>query len=352
VCSPLLPSLRCACIGRVFAVWLNDLNPVALRLTDWLQVRWYGLAYVLGFVAAFLVMRWVVRRGRGVLAEKDLADFVTYTALFGVMLGGRLGYMLLYDRAEFFAHPLTFFKLTSGGMASHGGILGIFIFTWVYAKRKKVSWPGLGDMLVVPAPLGIFAGRVANFINGELWGHEARGVAWAVRFPLETFHTDAAGEFVHPGLNREVTERVKAALGPEAASGDHLPQSMLTLLRQGNTIMREAMEMALPPRHPSQLYEALLEGLLLFAILFWVRWRWQLLPHGLLTGLFFILYALFRIGGEFWRVPDAAGLAWLHPLTPGQQYSLPMLVIGAGFLWYAWRQKPGPPENQKIVAAP
>ena len=185
-CSALLPSLRCACIGRVFAVWLNDLNPVALRLTDWLQVRWYGLAYVLGFVAAFLVMRWFVRRGRGVLAENDLADFVTYTALFGVMLGGRLGYMLLYDRAEFFAHPLTFFKLTSGGMASHGGILGIFIFTWVYAKRKKVSWPGLGDMLVVPAPLGIFAGRMANFINGELWGYEARGVAWAVRFPLET----------------------------------------------------------------------------------------------------------------------------------------------------------------------
>lgn len=328
------------------AAWLNDLNPVALRLADWLQIRWYGLAYVAGFAATWLLMRWMARTGRSVLPEADLADFVTFTALFGVMLGGRLGYMVLYDAPHFFANPLIFFQLGQGGMASHGGILGIVVFTWFYARRKKVSWPGLGDLLVVGAPLGIFFGRLANFINGELWGHPTTAVPWAVKFPQEALDARA-----HPELAETVYGRIAEQLGPEAA-GKHPHEALTRLLRDGDPMLRTTLEAALPARHPSQLYEAVLEGLLLFLILFLIRWRWPRLPHGWLTGWFFILYGLFRIVGEIWRVPDARGLSWLAPLSPGQQYSLPMLLIGALFLWNAVRRGPSLGTGEKSVAAP
>lgn len=322
-----MPEMPC-----LFAAWLNDLNPVAIRITDWLQIRWYGLAYVAGFAAAWLVMRWMARTGRSVLAEADLADFMTFTALFGVMLGGRLGYMLLYDSQRFFENPLRFFQLTQGGMASHGGILGIVIFTWVYARRKKVSWPGLGDLLVVGAPLGLLFGRVANFINGELWGHQTNRVPWAVKFPQE-----ALGSSVDPLLSQSVSTRVIESVGLEAFE-KRSHESLIRVLREGDPDLRRMLEAGLPARHPSQLYEAGLEGLALFLILFLMarsRPRW---PDGWLTGWFFILYGIFRIIGETWRVPDARGLSWLAPLSPGQQYSLPMLVIGAAFLWHAARR--------------
>lgn len=317
----------------LLAAWLNDLNPVALRFTDWLQIRWYGLAYVAGFAAAWLVMRWMARTGRSVLPEKDLADFVTFAALFGVMLGGRLGYLVLYDSDELVRDPLVFFKMCKGGMASHGGILGIVIFTWFYARHKKVSWPGLGDLLVVGAPLGIMFGRIANFINGELWGHPAARVPWAVQFPQE-----ALDERAHPELEAAVSGRLRQTLGPDAVI-DRPHESLIRQLRDGDPDLRALLEAELPSRHPSQLYEAALEGLLLFLILFAITRRWPRLPHGTLTGAFFILYAIFRIVGEIWRVPDDRGLSWLAPLSPGQQYSLPMIAIGALFLWHAARRK-------------
>jgi phosphatidylglycerol:prolipoprotein diacylglycerol transferase len=329
----------------LLAAWLNDLNPVALRITDWLQIRWYGLSYVAGFAAAWLVMRWMARTGRSVLPEADLADFVTFTALFGVMLGGRLGYMVLYDSARFFANPLIFFQIGQGGMASHGGILGIVVFTWVYARRKRVSWPGLGDLLVVGAPLGLLFGRVANFINGELWGHPTDRVPWAVRFPQEALDARA-----HPALAETVYGRITDVLGPEAVE-KHPHEALTRLLRDGDPVLRPALEAGLPARHPSQLYEAALEGLLLFLILFLIARSRPRLPHGWLTGWFFILYGLFRIIGEIWRVPDARGLSWLEPLSPGQQYSLPMLLIGALFLWHASRNPLPVGTGEKSVAA-
>ena len=330
-------------LSCLLAAWLNDLNPVALRLTDGLQIRWYGLAYVAGFAATWLVMRWMARTGRSVLPESELGDFVTFTALFGVMLGGRLGYMLLYDSDRFLANPLNFFRIGQGGMASHGGILGIVVFTWFYARRKRVSWPGLGDLLVVGAPLGIFFGRLANFINGELWGHPTDRVPWAVRFPQE-----ALDDRAHPQLAATTVNRVAEILGPQALENNP-HEAVIRLLRDGDPVLRAALEAGLPARHPSQLYEAGLEGLLLFLILFWMTRRRSHLPHGWLTGWFFILYGLFRIIGEIWRVPDARGLSWLEPLSPGQQYSLPMLLIGALFLWHAARSGARP--REKTVAA-
>jgi phosphatidylglycerol:prolipoprotein diacylglycerol transferase len=198
---------------RVFAIYVHDLDPIALQIGK-LPLRWYGLAYLLAFVAGFLLLRSLARRKLWVLAPEKTADFIAAAALFGVFLGGRLGWVLLYFKEGLFnplwvekllersgeifrislfnpewvsgiaADPLLPFRVWQGGMASHGGIAGLMIFTWFYAKKHKVTWTGLGDGLCVVAPLGLMFGRAANFINGELYGRVANGVAWAVKFPL------------------------------------------------------------------------------------------------------------------------------------------------------------------------
>jgi phosphatidylglycerol---prolipoprotein diacylglyceryl transferase len=303
------------------AHWLNDLDPVAVSLGG-LQIRWYGIAYVLGFAGAFWLLRTLIRRGLGVIPEEKLADFITYTALFGVMLGGRLGYMVLYQTWAFMADPLMFFRIREGGMASHGGILGIVVFTWFYARKHRVSWTGLGDMLVVGAPIGLFFGRVANFINGELWGHQSE-VAWAVKFPQEAAESFALQEaWERTGAVEAIT------LGPGL-----MPQI------QANEVLRTFLTEVVPARHPSQLYEALLEGVVLFLILICLRLRAPRLAHGILTGVFFISYGVLRIIGEVWRVPDHGAALWPFGMTPGQRYSALMILGGLIFWFFAVRRR-------------
>ena len=301
----------------MLAYYLHDLSPDLIRFTDTIGIHWYGLAYVMGFYFAYLVMRNLATRGYGQLKPEAIGDFITLVSIFGVVLGGRIGYMLLYDFESFVHNPLIILQLWKGGMASHGGILGIVIFTWFYARKHKLSWPGLGDNLVVGAPLGLLFGRIANFINGELWGHPTT-VPWAVKFPTE-IHTR---EFIAPPT---------LSFNPDA-----LPMhsnEIIAVLKQTPTGLQELIE-ALPPRHPSQLYEALLEGLFLFVVLYLVRTRCSKnLPHGVLTGLFFILYAIVRIFGETYRVPDSS---LIMGITKGQFYSVFMIGIGLAFLFNAW----------------
>lgn len=315
---------------RVIAQYIHDLNPVALPIYGNLAVRWYGLAYLAGFVAGFLLLRHLARRGLWVLKPEKTADFIAAAAMFGVFLGGRLGYVFFYQLPEqgwskILSDPLMIFRVWEGGMASHGGILGLVIFTWFYAKKEKVTWTGLGDGLCVVAPLGLFFGRVANFINGELYGRIVEGVVpWAVRFPLSLMKEPES-------VQRDAWQAC-AEIEPSLMDA----QSMETLI----SVARENPEVSqtlgdfLPPRHPSQIYEALLEGALLFAILWWVRTRYKNAPDGLLTGLFFALYAGFRIFGEQFREPDAA---LVGSLTRGQFFSLFMFVFAALFLLHAWR---------------
>ena len=315
---------------RVIAQYIHDLNPVALPIYGNLAVRWYGLAYLAGFVAGFLLLRNLARRSLWVLKPEKTADFIAAAAMFGVFLGGRLGYVFFYQLPEqgwskILSDPLMIFRVWEGGMASHGGILGLVIFTWFYAKKEKVTWTGLGDGLCVVAPLGLFFGRVANFINGELYGRIVEGVVpWAVRFPLSLTK--------EPESVQQSAWQACAEIEPSLADA----QSMETLI----SVARENPEVSqtlgdfLPPRHPSQIYEALLEGALLFAILWWVRTRYKNAPDGLLTGLFFALYAGFRIFGEKFREPDAA---LVGSLTRGQFFSLFMFVFAALFLLHAWR---------------
>lgn len=306
----------------MLADYLHNLNPILFEFNESIKIHWYGIAYVLGFLSGYWCLVYLARKQIGVLEEKELADFITYAAIFGVLLGGRLGYMLFYVPNEFFANPKTFFYLQNGGMASHGGILGLFFFTLYYAWKHKKSWPGLGDNLVSVAPLGLMFGRLANFVNGELYGHRApEGFRFAVRFPSELHEIQAADPVLFenirsllPGVppNATVDEIIAAArTSPEVA---------------------QQLYPALTPRHPSQLYEAALEGLALFLILFIVRVKFPRAPHGMITGLFFIIYAAFRMFIEkYYRVGDGEILG----VSRGFFYSTFMIGIGAAFIIYA-----------------
>ncbi len=313
----------------MFATYVHDLNPVLLRITDAIQLRWYGLAYLMGFIGGFFLLRNLARRGLWVMKPEQTADFIAAAALFGVFLGGRLGYALFYDSSLLTSFSSKFpwwglLRVWEGGMASHGGILGLMIFTWIYAKKHKVTWTGLGDGLCVVAPVGVFCGRMANFINGELYGRVADGVAWAVKFPLSLIEQPVE---VQSAAWQEATRIV-----PALADTDSL--DVLIATARDNPEVSAALGNFLPPRHPSQVYEALLEGALLFAILWFVRTRFPKAPDGLLTGLFFGFYALFRILGEQFREPDAEMVGFL---TKGQFLSLFMFLFAAGFLFHAWR---------------
>jgi phosphatidylglycerol:prolipoprotein diacylglycerol transferase len=285
------------------AYYTHQLSPFILRFNDQAGLRWYGFAYVLAFVCGYWLLQALAQQGYGELPPAKVADFITLAAIFGVMLGGRLGWIVFYGWRDIRSDPWDALKLWQGGMSSHGGILGLVIFTWVYARVQKISWPGLGDNLVVVAPIGLFFGRLANFINGELWGRviaSAHPPPWAMRFPKEA-------EAQYPGLVARAYAHDPAALA--------------------------VLNGALPLRHPSQLYEALLEGVVLFTVLWVIRTRLRA-PVGVLTGTFFFAYAVLRIIGEQFREPDV-GIPLTWGLTRGQFLSLFMFLIAAGFFAYA-----------------
>jgi len=320
----------CEGVG-VLAAYVHDLKPYIFKVNDWIALRYYGLAYLAGFLAVYWMLRFLARRSLFVLKEEEIGDFVMLTALAGVFAGGRLGYILFYFLPQhgfgaLLADPLVVFRVTEGGMASHGGILGVMIVLWIYARKKKVPWTALGDGVCIGAPIGLFFGRIANFINGELFGR-VTDAAVGIKFPRALF--------LEPPEKQVAAWRAIYEADPSLAQVP--PQKTLEALCEAvrtNPAVKEAIEPFLAPRHPSQLYEALLEGVVLFAILFWVRMRWPKLPNGMITGLFFVLYAVFRIFVEQYREPDAA---LIGSLTKGQFLSLFMIAIGIGFMIVAFR---------------
>jgi len=309
------------------AYYVHHLNPFLIRFYDQFGIRWYGVAYLCGFIAAFYLLKWLARKGYGSLAEGQVADFTFYAALFGVLLGGRLGYVLFY-RPEMLTDPISILRVTDGGMASHGGIIGLFIFSWIYARRHKISWTGIGDNLVAVAPIGLLFGRIANFINGELWGHPTN-VPWAVQFPSELLD--------YPDKAQAAIDQC-SALSPNLDSVNAIIDATRT-----NPQVREILSHILTPRHPSQLYEALLEGVALFVCLITIRLRFRK-PDGLTTGCFFLLYPIMRIIGETFRVPDAP---LTGPFTRGQFLSLFMFLVALGFFWRVWKTWPKEMTNDR-----
>ena len=304
----------------MIAYWVHNWDPFALQFGGGFGVRWYGLAYLAAFAASFFLYRDLAQRGFAVIPADKVGDFITGCAVFGVLIGGRLGYVLFYDFGAFVREPLMFFRVWEGGMSAHGGILGVAVYTLWYAWRHQVNWPGLGDNLVIGAALGIFFGRLANFVNGELYGRPTE-MAWAVKFPKELYEAPAETQ---REVLAAVQERFAAPVGLEELVASVPGSAEVTVL----------LGQFLTPRHPSQIYEALLEGLLLFAVLWIVRTKVRV-PNGVITGLFFVGYALMRSLAESFRFPDAG---YVGLLTKGQFLSIFILLIGAGFLVAAWRR--------------
>lgn len=247
------------------------IDPVAFSLGP-LHVHWYGLMYLLSFLLAWGLAHWRAHHYKLAWTKEQISDLVFYVAL-GVILGGRIGYMLFYNTLTLIHQPLTLFKIWEGGMSFHGGLLGVIVALWYAAKHSNHSFLEISDFVAPLVPIGLAAGRVGNFINGELWGRVS-DVPWAMVFP---------------------------AAGPL-------------------------------PRHPSQWYEFALEGVLLFIFIWWYASKPR--PKGCVAAMFLIGYALARIIVECFREPDSQlGFLAFNSLTMGQLLSIPMLVFGLIFWW-------------------
>src|SRR3954463_5858531 len=318
----------------MLAYFVDNFDPFIFRLWDNVGPRWYGFAYVLAFVSAYFAVRLLSRRGDCDLPPEHVSDFITWTALFGVLLGGRIGYVLFY-KPEMLRAPLSILRVWEGGMSSHGGIIGVVVFTLIYSRRHKLPWTNPGDNLCVVAPIGLFLGRMANFINGELYGR-ATNVSWAMQFPKELLERDREGYLVQA---TKVTQAVSscASIDPKLTN----PEAIVDAVHQ-NPNIADALRTILTPRHPSQIYEALLEGMVLFAILWFVRTRFRT-PNGFITGLFLICYSVLRIIVENFRQPDAPLVGMF---TRGQFFSFFTVAIGIGFIVVA-RRVPSYPRGLK-----
>jgi phosphatidylglycerol---prolipoprotein diacylglyceryl transferase len=296
----------------MLAYYLDDFDPFVFHFSENVGPRWYGMAYVLAFIFGYALLRFLANRGYADLPASKVGDFITGCALFGVILGGRLGYVFFY-KPEMLREPLSILRVWEGGMSSHGGMIGVLLFTFYFARRHKLSWTNLGDNLVVATPIGLFFGRCANFINGELYGR-ATNLPWAVQFPKELLDHPAEAE-------RAVS--ACAQIDPSLTT----PEAIIGAVHRQPQVAA-TLRSILTPRHPSQLYEAFFEGIVLFAIVWVVRTRTRQ-PNGVLTGLFFICYAIFRILIEYFREPDASMVAGF---TRGQFFSFFMIAIGIAFI--------------------
>ena len=254
-----------------------DIDPVLFQW-GWIVIRWYSLAYIFGLLGAWGLARKMSKVSNSPFTVLKIDDFLLW-ATIGVVVGGRLGYVFFYNFRYFMEFPLQILYVWQGGMSFHGGLLGVIIATLLFAFKKKIPILSMGDILVCVAPIGLFLGRLANFVNGELYGRVSQAVPWVMIFP----------------------------------EGGNLP------------------------RHPSQLYEAGMEGLFLFIVL---NFLWWFVPRlcqraGFFSGLFFLLYGLGRFGLEYFREPDAQLGLLIANLSMGQLLCIPMIVLGIILLMYA-----------------
>ncbi len=255
-----------------------DINPIAFSLGP-LDVHWYGIMYLLAFACAWLLAFRRASRPDSPVTRAHIENLITYGA-FGVILGGRFGYVIFYNFEYWMRDPLWLFRIWDGGMSFHGGLLGVLLAMWIYAHRIHVPYVRLMDFVAPLVPLGLGFGRLGNFIGQELWGRPTDSI-WGMVFPKD----------------------------PEQLA-----------------------------RHPSQLYQAALEGVVMFAILYWFSRKPR--PTGAVSGLFLVLYALFRILVEFVREPDSHLGLMMGWMSRGQLLSLPLLALGVGLLVYAYWPAP------------
>ena len=279
-------------------IYLHQIDPIALALGP-LKIHWYGLMYLLGFAVAWFLGRSRIRAGRlpGV-DEQGFGDLMFY-GMLGVVLGGRIGYILFYSFGDFLEDPLMLFKVWQGGMSFHGGLLGVFAAVWWWSWRRGLHLMDTMEFVAPIVPPGLGFGRLGNYIGGELWG-KPTGSDWGVIFPRA------------------------------------LPEQLSSLDATALRTQFESGALDAFARHPSQLYQAVLEGLVLFVVL----WTYSLKPRPRysVAGLFALLYGVFRFAVEFVREPDSQlGYLAFGWLTMGQVLSLPLIAIGLIWLWMSRR---------------
>ncbi|MGE0631116.1 MAG: prolipoprotein diacylglyceryl transferase [Pseudobdellovibrionaceae bacterium] len=328
---------------------VHSLDPFLWQISGNFGIRWYGLSYLTGFVMAYMIILWMARRRISPLPEAFVADFITYVA-FGTLIGGRLGYVIFYspDMLWKFSSSFPFwgvFAVNEGGMASHGGILGVMVATLLFASKYHVNKLHLLDLVSLTGPLGLFFGRIANFINGELVGRPCDpSFPLSIKFPQDISHWTANEPQRVPELGA-VAEKIgvtptqwadlmeKFRFDSAARTQvDEIMNKIVEAIQNGNEAAKEAIAPLLTARHPSQLYQGLGEGLLVFLFLFFL-WRKPRHP-GFIGSVFVMSYALMRIIGEEFRMPDyQIGFQWLG-LTRGQWLSVAMFVIGIGCYIY------------------
>ncbi|HWB50612.1 MAG TPA: prolipoprotein diacylglyceryl transferase [Stellaceae bacterium] len=312
----------------LFAILFPPLNPVAVGFGP-LVIRWYALAYIVGLVLGWRYCLMLADRRPRLVARRDIDDFLVWATL-GVVLGGRTGFVLFYNLPYYVGHPLQVFELWHGGMSFHGGALGVTVAIILFARSRQVGIFALSDIVIEAVPIGLFFGRIANFINDELWGR-ATGVWWGMQFPTELLAAPQLAARAVEGAVK-IDPRLNSA---EAIVGAY----------RDNPQIQALLAQILTPRHPSQLYEAVCEGLLLFLLLLYAEHRGARLRPGVETGIFLAGYAVARMSGELFRQPDAQ-LGFLFHIggfgvTMGELLSVPVLVAGAAVIAWA-RRTPAP----------
>ncbi len=248
-----------------------NISPEIVKIGP-LSIRWYGLMYLIGFISSYLIVKREIKR-KGLRVERDFLENLYFYLILGLLIGARLGYVVFYNLSYYLENPFEIFAIWHGGMSFHGGLLGVIVSAWIFSKIKKFDFFTLTDMLVISAPIGLGLGRIGNFINGELYG-KVTDVPWAMVFP------------------------------------------------QGGPF----------PRHPSQLYEAAFEGVLLFTILWFLKDKFS--SSGIISSIFLILYGLFRFFIEFFREPDPQIGYILGIVTMGQVLCSIMIIIGLTLMFY------------------
>ena len=333
------------------AAWVHDWSPFLVRFTEGFGLRWYGLSYAAGFLAGWMIIRWFARRGLTPLPAHRVMDALTILVI-GVVAGGRLGYVVFYEPSLLWTLSASppwwgLLQLNRGGMASHGGIIGVIVASGVVARgfktdvatgaggrEGKTSWLHVLDLTAIACTPGLGFGRLANFVNGELLGRIVTppgtdGPWWSVRFPQEVLSGhEPALTAEQQGSLEGIVESVR--LPTEGFEGGY--ERVLRLLQSGPREVRERLTTEVGPllasRHPSQLYQAVADGLILGAVL-WIVW-WKPRRPGIVGAWFMIVYGVMRIATEVYRLPDAQ-FAQGRPLglSRGQWLSVGMIAVGA-----------------------
>jgi phosphatidylglycerol---prolipoprotein diacylglyceryl transferase len=331
--APVSPALS-------LAAWFHDLSPFAIRFTETFGIRWYGLSYALGFLIGWLVLRWLAKVGFTPIPRARIGDVILIWVV-GVIVGGRLGYVLVYQPALLWKFEPGFpwwqvLALNQGGMASHGGVLGVIIASFLVARgfrdeqgvrRGRVPVRHVLDLSALAVPFGLLLGRLANFVNGELLGAVVArpgdpAPRWAVRFPQEVLEHPVQTE-----AQLDAIRRIAQTVGSPGRSFDANYRLVLDRIQRGDQALVQQLEPLISARHPSQLYQALAEGVIV-GIVLWLIARRPRLP-GVIGAWFFISYGILRVITEIWRLPDShLAVQRIMGLSRGQWLSVAMVVAG------------------------